>query len=181
MAAAGLLALVSAFLPWWAVRSRVGDVDGGLHDEVRHGMAWETSTRWTEAVLVTVAAAAVWLLWRWLRGSVPWPVRLVLVAGVVLALYVSLQQREDVEAWPPPGARFITSVCLGDQSGGPSGAEEIAEPFMERDHLRSYHDPALHADISWGFWAGIGAMVLVGVALVTAGPPGRDRGADEGA
>jgi hypothetical protein len=128
------------------------------------------SSRWSEAVLITVAAAAVWLIWRLARGRVPWVVYVVALAAVALAVFLTIDQRRDVQAWPPPGMKTITRSTI---SIGPAPASDpFVDSWMRRDRLRSYHSSGLDVGASWGSWVGLAGMVLVGVSLVAAGPGG---------
>lgn len=155
---------MTSFLPWWVLRVRVGD-DRGIHYQTHDGSAWRMSTRWTEAVLVTVAAVAVWVLWRVVRGRVPLPVRLVLLAAVGFALYLTVAQLLDVRDFSRGTAVAVVSI---GPVAKPSGDPFVAG-WMRRDHLVSYRTPGLYADVSDGCWMGLAAMVLVVVALLLAG------------
>jgi len=58
--AAALLVLGSSFLPWYGLRL-VARSDAGEQVEHRYVSAWAASTLWSIAILVSVAAGAVWL------------------------------------------------------------------------------------------------------------------------
>jgi hypothetical protein len=159
----GLLVLASGFLPWWAVRVRVGDAT-----ETYAGSAWRMSSRWSAAVLVTVAAAAVWLIWRLVRAQVPRAAWLLVLAAVALSVFLVVDQRSDVRPWSRSGMYTVTIAELGvERDRDP--ARDIAAGWMKRNDLVSYRSDGLNVDMSWGFWAGLGAIVLVGMSLVVAG------------
>ncbi|WP_213004678.1 hypothetical protein [Paractinoplanes toevensis] len=155
---------MSGFLPWWAMR---------VGTETFVGSAWRMSSRWTVSVLLTVAAAVVWLAWRMARARVPVAILLAALAAVAVSVFLTLQQRSDVELWPPaevtatPVPEFQLSATV-EVSG-----TEFAESVMPRDHLRRYTDPRIEAGTSYGFWAGLAGMTLTGLALVVAGRGGR--------
>jgi len=166
---AGVLALVSSVLPWWTFRLRVND---GHQTYV--GNAWRMSSRWSAAIVIAVGAVAIWAVWRAWRGRVPLPVRLVLAAAVAVAVYLTLAQWRDVEAWPPPGAVTTSRIAIASLDTRPKDpTADFLASWMQRDHLRSYHNPDLYADISWGLWVGLGTLMLVVVALLLAGPTRR--------
>jgi hypothetical protein len=161
---AGLLVLASSFLPWWMVRIRVG-----TRYETHYGSAWRMSSRWSVAVVITVAAAAAWLVWRMVRGRVPRVVPVIACAAAALSIVLAVAQWRAVEARPLPGSTTTASVRIGVAGRESDPATELADAWMVRDHLRSYHNPGLYVDIGWGIWIGLGAMVLVALSLVVAG------------
>jgi hypothetical protein len=169
--AAGLLVLVSSVLPWWVLRVRVGS-DNGAHYETHYGTAWRMSSRWSTAVLLAAGAAAIWVLWRLVRGRVPLPVLLALLAAGGFALYLTVAQLLDVKDFTSGVTREVVTIA--------PVSKPTTDPFvagwMERDHLRSYHhSPYLYAGFSDGCWIGLAAMVLVVVALILTGSGGVRR------
>ncbi|MET8151505.1 hypothetical protein ACIBSW_20295 [Actinoplanes sp. NPDC049668] len=159
-----LLVLVSGFLPWWAIQ---------VGNETYVGSAWRMSTRWTVSVLLTVTAAVAWLAWWMTRGRVPVAIWLAALVAVTVSMFLTLQQRSDVEPWPPaeatallePGNYLSAEVEMSDT--------EFAESVMPRDHLRRYTDPGIESGTSYGFWAGLAGMILTGLSLAAAGRGGR--------
>ncbi|MCU7728523.1 hypothetical protein ODJ79_32835 [Actinoplanes sp. KI2] len=160
-----LLTLLSGFLPWWAMR---------VGTETFVGSAWRMSSRWTVAILLTVGAAVGWLAWRMTRGRVPVAIWLAALAAVAVSVLLTLQQRSDVETWPPAevNAAGVSEVHLS--SVKEVSATEFAESLMPRDRLRRYSDPGIEAGTSYGFWVGLVGMTLTGLSLVVAGRGGRN-------
>lgn len=162
-----LLTLVSGFLPWWVMRVGIGTFTAFT------GSAWRMSSRWTVSVLLTVTVAVAWLAWRTTRGRVPAAIRLGALAAIVVSVFLTLQQRSDVEPWPPadvtttfqPGNHLSAKVEMSDS--------EFAEAVMPRDHLRRYTTPGIEAGTSYGFWVGLAGMTLTGMSLIAAGSGGR--------
>jgi hypothetical protein len=172
--AAGWLVLVSSFLPWWVLRVRVLD-DSGTSYQTHYGTAWRMSTRWSAAVLIAVSVAALWLIWRRTRGSVPLVGYLVALAAIAVSIFLAATQWRGVEAWPPPGATTRTSVTLHLADEPASKSDPFVESWMARDQLRSFHSPGLYSDVGWGLWVGLGGMLLVGVSIIVADSGGRVR------
>jgi hypothetical protein len=160
----GVLTLVSGFLPWWVMRIGAASFVGS---------AWRMSSRWTESILLTVAAAVTWLAWRMARGRVPRTVWLAALAAVAVSMFLTLQQRGDVEPWPPAEAAptHQSGYALSDVAVV-SDAEFMAS-VMPRNHLRRYTDPGTEAGTSCGFWTGLVGMALTGLSLGIAGRGGR--------
>jgi hypothetical protein len=98
VAGGGLLVLASSFLPWWTIRVRVG-TEYRSYD----GSAWLMSSRWSAAILITVAAAAIWLTGRVTKRDVPWPVHLLALSACALSIFLAVAQWRDIEAWPRHG------------------------------------------------------------------------------
>lgn len=153
VAASGLLVLVSSFLPWWVVR--LGD------GRVVTASAWRISSRWSEAVVLTVAAAGVWLVWRLVRGRVPWVVWMLALVAMTAAVFLTLDQRAEVLAPGAPVDYFVYS------------SEGLVAPPLVRDAFERW--PGVETGLGRGFWTGLAAMLLTGTALAAAGtsPDGR--------
>jgi hypothetical protein len=166
----GLLALASAFLPWWAVRVRVGDASG-IHVETYTGSAWQMSSRWTAAVLLSFGAAAVWLAWRSIRRRVAWPAWALLLVALVTAVFLTLDQRDRAAQWLATPTRSTSTITLS-AGPDPDPAGSLAAAWMRRDDLNAYASDGLNTGVSWGFWTGLTAMILTGLSLATAGPDG---------
>lgn len=168
---AGLLVLASSFLPWWVVQVRRGTADQTTY-ETSFGSAWGMSSRWSAAVLLTLGAVVVAMIWRHVRGRVPLLAHVATLAAVALSVLLVVQQWRDVEAWPAAGSvsRSRVEPAASSWFAEPRRdmAAEIAAGFMERDNLRSYHASGLTADVGWGMWAGLCAIVLAGAALIVA-------------
>jgi hypothetical protein len=164
VAMSGLLTLASGFLPWWAVRVRDND-----RFVTYAASAWRMSTRWTEAVVLTAVAAAAWLAWRLLRDRVPLIPWLITMAAVTVAVFLTLDQRDDVEDLSASPARTSVQVVL-NPTPDPDPAGSLAAAWMQRDDLTAYRGEGLHADLSWGAWTGLTAMLLTGLSLAAAGP-----------
>ncbi|MGS2620132.1 hypothetical protein ACVCAH_37575 [Micromonospora sp. LZ34] len=168
---AGLLVLASSFLPWWMVRVRHMTEHKTTY-ETFFGSAWGMSSRWSAAVLLTLGAVVVSMIWRHNRGRVPSLAHVATLAAVALSVFLVVQQWRDVEAWPPAGSvsrsRVEPSASHWFAEPRRDMAAEIAAGFMERDHLRSHHAPGLIADAGWGMWVGLCAIVLAGAALIVA-------------
>jgi hypothetical protein len=167
VALAALAALAASFMPWWAVQVRVGN-----HYETIAGSAWQTSTRWSLAVLITLAAAAIWLLWRLARRPVPAAAYLVALAGIALAVHLSLTQ--SWEAWPPADQTTVARVTITASPGYDPDPEPNLEPvkasYMQRDALLATDSPGVYAGVGWGLPVGVATMVFVGIATLVAGP-----------
>ncbi|GIF25083.1 hypothetical protein BJ973_007340 [Actinoplanes tereljensis] len=161
----GLLVLASAFLPWWAVSVQVRDA-GGTHVATYFGSAWQMSSRWTAAVLIVFGAAALWLVWRLVRGRVPGPVWAVLLAAVAIAVFLTLDQRDASGEWL---SAPTIELSLGPD---PDPAGSLAAAWMQRDDLNAYASDGLNIGLAWGFWTGFTAMILTGASLALAGPEG---------
>ncbi|MEV4489965.1 hypothetical protein AB0K04_07610 [Micromonospora coxensis] len=171
VAGAGLLVLASSFLPWWTVQVRRMSEDGTTY-ETSFGSAWHMSSRWSAAVLITVGALVVSLVWRHDRGRVPPLMHLATVAAVALSIFLVLQQWQDVESLSE-GSTSVSRVTinahpLGAEPPSRDPAADIASGFMKRDDLLSFHSAGLNADVGWGMWVGLCAMALAGAALVAA-------------
>jgi hypothetical protein len=158
---AGFLVLVSSLLPWWELRERIG-VGGKSHDEYHDGNAWVMSTRWSIAIVIVVAVVAVWALWR-SRASVPLAGRLVLAAVTTVGVYLVLAQWSAVDVVSDSPTREVITI----EPAPPT--DPIIDAWMQRDQLRSYHSAGLSADVTWGLWVGLGAMLVVLVGLLVAG------------
>jgi hypothetical protein len=200
VAASALLTLTGGFLPWWEVRTAAGTVTGS---------AWQVSSRWTAAVVITAVAAVAWLAWRLLRPGASWPVWLAALAAVTLSAFLTLDQRADVSpapaatrppapaaTWqpapaatrPPSPAAFRTPFPVrttppGLLGGGPAAVIPVTEPgatLPPRDRLRHYRSPAAEAGLAWGFWASLAAMALTGLSLAAAVPEPGGPGAARG-
>ncbi|MFD0519342.1 hypothetical protein [Paractinoplanes durhamensis] len=174
MTVSGLLVLASAALPWWAVRVRVRDANGG-RIETYSGSAWQISTRWTVAVLIVFAAAAIWLTWRSVRGRVARPVWLLLLAAVVVAVFLTLDQRDRSEQWLAAPTRGESTIQL-TVGPDPDPVGSLAAAWLRRDDLNTYASPGLNTGVGWGFWTGFTAMLLTGLSLAVAGPDGTRPG-----
>jgi hypothetical protein len=178
VAAGGVLCLASGFLPWWIVRVRVA-TQRDAHYDTYGASAWRISTRWTEALLVGTAAAAVWSAWWLVRRHTPVVVHLAVLAAAILAVFLTVDQRRAAQPWPPPGMQTIqkSTVVLG--SDRLPGTEEYARDWIKRDQLRTFHGTGLTVDVGWGYWVGLTGMTLVGLSMVgalvdhgrTVGPP----------
>jgi hypothetical protein len=157
-AASGALVLAASFLPWWVLRIAYGGSAGsGYH--VYEGNAWRMSTLWSAAVVLAVAAAALALL---RRRAVP-------LALTVLAIGLTVAQVWLVDRLPHPDTTIAASISGDLVPVNESPDAPFLAAWMQRDHLRSFHDPGLYADASWGLWVGLAAMVLVGVTIMLAG------------
>ncbi|MFI5490347.1 hypothetical protein [Micromonospora echinaurantiaca] len=169
---AGLLVLASSFLPWWMVRVRHMTEHETTY-ETFFGSAWGMSSRWSAAVLLTLGAIVVAMIWRHAQGRMPSLAHVATLAAVALSVFLVVQQWRDVEAWPPAGSWSQSRVEPSDSPWFPEPsrrdmAAEIAGGFMERDNLRSHHAPGLTAGVGWGMWVGLCAIVLAGAALIVA-------------
>jgi hypothetical protein len=130
------------------------------------------SSRWSAAVLLAVAAAAVWTVWRLVRGRLPLAVRLVALAAVAVAVFLIIDQHRDAEV---AGAHMTSKATIRILPSPPTAeslreeSEKIAESLMKRDRLESIPGPGLEAGVSWGFWIGLAGVVLLGVSMAAAG------------
>jgi hypothetical protein len=158
---AGFLALVSSVLPWWELRERIG-ADAGAHYAYHYGNAWTMSTRWTVAILLAVGVVAVFGIWRAVRGSVPLPARLILGAVAAVAVSLVVWQWFAIERLTPENSNTVAIVSVGD----PPKTDPIVDAWMQRDHLASYHSPGLYADVAWGMWVALAALLVLAIALV---------------
>lgn len=177
IAAGGLAVLATGFLPWWTVREAVND-----SSETLWSSAWQISTRWSEAIALAAAGPALWLVWRVRRGRVPLPLRLAVLGGVAAAVFLTVQQWQDVERWPPPGSTIHSEVRAellpaAAARRRPPVEDTVAASWMQRDELRSYHQPGLYVNFGWGLYAGLAAMLFVAAAVITAGDD-RPKGTD---
>src|SRR4051794_19485575 len=89
--ALGLLVVVTGFLPWYGARWQITTINPPSRSYgTDYLSAWQASTRWTVAIAMSAAAAAVWLLSRATLHRVPLVLRaglaLVPCAAVVLAM-----------------------------------------------------------------------------------------------
>jgi hypothetical protein len=168
----GLAVLAVAFRPWWSVRVRSASWREGRETNVvftTHGrMAWQTSTRWTAAVLLVAAVAMVWLVFLLWRRQIPFVGRILALGVVVLAIGLTTAQWRDVEQWPPPNAVTRSGVVLGQADAHRDVEQGFLDDWAERDHLRSIHMTGLTADVAEGMWVGLAAMSLTAVALLAA-------------
>jgi uncharacterized membrane protein len=163
VAGAGALVLAASFLPWWTLRVRHGYGPPAQETFVTHdGNAWRMSTLWSVAVVLAVLAALVSPVARHVFA------RLALVGGTDVAIGLTVLQLRLVEALPRPGSVQTTVVSIGVLPDPDPDATTVRD-WMARDHLRSYHDPGLYADVNWGLWVGLAAMVLVAVTIILAG------------
>ncbi|MCU7727050.1 hypothetical protein ODJ79_25260 [Actinoplanes sp. KI2] len=137
------------------------------------GSAWRMSSRWTASIWLTAAAAVGWLAWRMARGRVPVAIWLAALAAIAVSVLLTLQQRSDVETWPPAEVTAPRESELQASAVAMVSATEFAESLMPRDHLRRYTDPGIEAGPSYGFWVGLAGMTLTGLSLVVAGRGGR--------
>jgi len=158
--AAGLLTLVSGYLPWWVVR---------LGSDTIAGSAWRMSSRWTASIVLTVAAAAAWLAWKMARGRVPIGVLLGSLAAVALAIVLTVQQRRDVEPWPPTDVQATAQAVYALTDEVEVSDAEFARSYMPRNHLRRYRDQGTDAGPGYGFWTGLAAMTSTALSLTVAG------------
>ncbi|MEU8819043.1 hypothetical protein [Actinoplanes sp. NPDC048796] len=149
--------------------------DSGTRVATFAGTAWQMSSRWSAAIVIAVAAVAVWLVWRFVRGRVPLPVWLAVLAAVTVSVFLTLVQRSDIEPMNDPETETTMTIEL-DVDGKPESepGADIAADWMKRDHLVPYRSDGLDVGLGWGLWVGLAGMVVAGLAVAA----GRPRGAD---
>ncbi|MDI6105950.1 hypothetical protein QLQ12_46010 [Actinoplanes sp. NEAU-A12] len=158
--ASGVLTFVSSFLPWWIVQ---------VDTQTFTGSAWQTSSRWVTSVLLTVATATIWLAVRVVRGRVPMAVRLTALAVVAVSMFLTFEQRDDAEPWPPVEARVTMVPEAGLSAEVELSHAEFAKAVMPRNQLRRYTQPGRVSSTGYGYWTGLVGMALTGLTMLTAG------------
>ncbi|MEV4348534.1 hypothetical protein AB0J83_29105 [Actinoplanes sp. NPDC049596] len=150
VATAGLLVVVSSFLPWY--RSLTASSHNGVDSTItKTASAWTASTWWSVAIVLAIAATGLWFLlrrrvWRWVA-----PV----LAGAA-ALVV-------VWAWQAIPPLIFTGGAWTSDAGGGGEVGDIV-----RDNLLEYHVDGLDFDVAWGLYAGLAALLLLTSLLVAA-------------
>ncbi|WFE63771.1 hypothetical protein [Micromonospora sp. WMMD714] len=153
IAALGLLLLVDSFLPWyrlsWMV-SRYGSGQPTRH--VNAAMAWHSSTGWSLAVLLVVAAAVGYLAcgvfpnrWPILLARLRWLFLLTATAGLVVAV-VTWLAIPSVEV--SGGYGFVAADRI---AGGVTFGDIVRDRLHDRE-----------TNVTWGFYI----AVFVTTALV---------------
>lgn len=150
----GTLVLASGFLPWYGTAVSVGPAGKMSADQ----SAWQTSTRWTVAVLLCAAVAGVWAGWRVSGGRVPLVVRLALAGCVLVAVILTVSQYTDRPRMAGP------STVVGVATYCHTSVRRCGEP-LSRDHLVVVHTATVNADVRWGFLLALTAMVALSVAI----------------
>ncbi len=150
--------LATGFLPWWSVRYAYSDATGSGHI-TETASAWEMSTLWSIALVLTATVAAGWAWWTAKRGRPPrWMLITALACTTVSVLLVVLAR---AVAWAPGSgtAEWVMSWSTGEDT--------LAQSWMVRDRLLTRADPDLTVDVTWGLWVGLAAIVLVAVLVLT--------------
>ena len=158
VALAGLLVLAASFLPWYRVRWLASD-NGIDSRHTNDASAWTASTQWTIAVLLAVAAAVGWPAVR--SRAARWLCPILAAAAVALAVW-QWRSIPGLPADPLPAGEWSASPSQGSIGN------------IIRDQLTVLHLEGHDRDIAWGLYAGLAAMTLLLIVLMTAAwRPGR--------
>jgi hypothetical protein len=151
--ALGLILLVvwSSTLPWFG-RSVGSSAGRTAHFDAN---AWQASSRWSVAIVITALAGIVWLGLRMAGRAVRW-------TGAALALAIGYAVWLTVSRWvsiPGPGGRITTVKQLRLVVASPAQLYGV-----HRDRLRVEHVPGYSADVRYGLYVGLilmSTLVLV--------------------
>ena len=171
--AVGALVLATSVMPWYGTQRAAGS-GSGRHMEQRYMSAWEASSLWSAAMVLSAAATVAWLLWRLVRGGVPIAGRLVLallpLTSIILIAKQWRQRRPFDAVYNHPRSTISMHV---------SPSDPVPWPTTVRDHLLILHQPGMSMDVRWGAYAGLAAVSLLILALLSAKsgtPLGREGG-----
>jgi hypothetical protein len=141
-----VLVVAASLAPWF--RTRFASSDGW---ETNTASAWDASTWWSLAVVLSLLAAAASL------GSRNRYLRLGCAAAGIVAFGLTLLQWWAIPPIDTTGGAF------GWEAADPDTAIRVGD--IVRDHLEIVHIDGLTQDVDWGLYAGLCAMAALSLAM----------------
>ncbi|GIE90526.1 hypothetical protein [Actinoplanes regularis] len=163
--AAGVLLVIDSFLPWYAVRWSTLEINTGrVSEHAVTASAWSSSTGWSAAILLSLAAVAACLSGT-SRARLRPMARYISMSLAVIAVTVTIATWASIPSTSPAQGEALTFRPL------PPAGTQLGN--ITRDSLT-----AGPSNVTTGFYAGLAFMLTIMLCLIPAFR--RDRSATRG-